>query len=280
MKEKEFKKYSNLSVDGITDKQAIFDVSKTMIEHWAEKMKYELFWTVIFGNVPQKTNQVVNYILDQYYLEPRPDSRVTFKEFKNVLINLTDKNLKQGFLWFLKFLKESVEKAWQQVYKDFRPKLFVFLADKKVSDHSYIDILSDCLMVFSDKLKKEKLKFENSREVKSYLFKTAEYKLKEQYRDAEKRKQELSSDKFEQFEDMEDTLMVQDEENNLVEYIINNLGATEKEIIYGLYFKKEKLKAIADRLKISEANCRVIKHRTMQALRAKYKTRIEMIYDK
>ena len=121
-------------------------------------------------------------------------------------------------------------------------------------------------MYFWRKRKKKQLYFENSRFLKSYLFKIIHLKLYESQRE---KKIELSIDDYENTIDDADnysTYLTNIDKKEIKQQLFNHLNETEKKILTEVYFNGEKLKEIAQKLNISEANCRVIKHRALTKL--------------
>ena len=124
----------------------------------------------------------------------------------------------------------------------------------------------DALATFSQALKHKKLYFQASKNLKSYIFRIAELKMHEVTR--ENRKQDKMTD-FEMSKELSIIDELYDDELDMkVKNLMALLERLEREILIGNFFYNEKLKVIADRLRISEENCRVIKFRALQKMRS------------
>ena len=85
--------------------------------------------------------------------------------------------------------------------------------------------------------------------------------------DRENQKQEKISN-FEVHKDLSLLDELYDEElDNKIENLMQQLETQEREILFSNYFHDENLKTIAQRLGITEENCRVIKFRALKKMR-------------
>jgi len=115
--------------------------------------------------------------------------------------------------------------------------------------------------------------FENFHKLKSYVLSIADKKTKEWLRQKKTHQQLQSLEGSHLVRYPEETVYAEPAEQigdrDLVKMLLRSLGNKEREILYGYFYRGEKLKQIARKLGLSEGNIRVIKHRALKKLRTK-----------
>jgi RNA polymerase sigma factor (sigma-70 family) len=175
------------------------------------------------------------------------------------------------FISFFEKLKAGHERSWYRL--DFVLKRIVckWLNQKSIPVDDAVEIYNAVFSIFYEKI--QQTKFENFRNLKSYIFSIAENKLKEYYRHRVNRKKNESIDnepyskyiiaisKSAQTESQEQERLTR------VEKCFVLLTQQERRIINLVYKEGISLKEVAEMNAISESNVRVIKHRALAKIR-------------
>jgi len=240
-----------------------------VVRNWCKKEYFEAGW-VIYEN---KVIGEEEFCLKVYYIfRDRYDSInkhiESYSELKFHFIRIAVDLINNGFIDFMKKIQQNEDIAWKQLDIRLRPLLKGWLAQKgKYYLDSFDKVYSETLYIFIENLKKEKLYFDNSKKLKSYILKIAEYKLKELIK-------ESGTDRFVSIEEVHfnevpvfqtsQIEVIQQQEH--VRDLLERLNDEERKILYGVYYYGMKLKDIAGTLNVSEESCRVKKHRALKKL--------------
>ena len=173
------------------------------------------------------------------------------------------------FIGFLEKLKCGNARSWYQL--DFVLKRIVckWLNQKSIPVDDSIEIYNSVFSIFYEKI--QQTKFENFKNLKSYVFSIAENKVKEFYRNKvnQRRNESIDIEHYSKYifaitnvkqEEIADQLYK-------VEQCLQLLSEKERTIIYLVYKEGKLLKEAAKILAIGESNARVIKHRALEKIR-------------
>lgn len=191
----------------------------------------------------------------------------SFSEYKKNLISISEELINEMFKNYFNLLEDDHTKAWTVFDRILKVRINNWLYKKGYSNNElHSQFYQDAQTVFCEKINKEDLSFSNSRLLKSYFFKIIQLKLYEYNRD--KRKTVYVELKETNIDDSEkiDPVIYDSEEKKYFKKMINSLKDIEKKILVDLYFHENKLRDIANKLGITESNCRVIKHRALAKL--------------
>lgn len=256
------------------DDFAISSIKKNIeiivIHHFMEK-NIEIEWIADKNGIVDQ-----NYFYQNLFLEFKTkidqsiDLFKSFIEYKEFLLKQADAHINDLFSEFYKFLTENNPNVWKVFNKVLKTRVYSWLIKKGISNHDQIETLyQEAQTVFLEKREKNNLNFENSRFLKSYIFKIIHFKILENYNSERKfDKLDNLTEKIDDADIFHQSLSESDK-NELNLHLFRDLNELEKTIIIGVYFYDEKLKEIAIKLKISEVNCRVIKHRALIKLEGK-----------
>lgn len=240
-----------------------------IVEHWCKGGQIEMLWVSDGTSVPDNKTQFFDEIFlffREKYINNLPQFQ-SFKELKELILTFSNSFIRDGFGNFLPLLPLNHKKAWWRLDKDLKTKMVYWLVSERRSNLIEAEqVYYDALAIFSQALKKKDLDFQASKNLKSYIFRIAEIKMLEVAR--ENRKQDKMTD-FEMCKELSIIDELYDKELDMkVESLMALLEEQEREILFSNFFYNEKLNVIAERLRISEENCRVIKFRALQKMRS------------
>lgn len=191
----------------------------------------------------------------------------TFSEYKDFLISKANEKISKLFQNYFDLLSDNDEKAWSKFDTLLKKRIKFWLIKKGFTNiELHEQLYQDAQIVFLNKLQKKELNFKDSRLLKSYIFKTINFKLYEYQRE---KKEQLSIDEIDFEPDFSDNYkqVIPDlDKEKFIPNLFKDLNEFEKKILFEVYFKEEKHKDIAKKLNITEENCRVIKHRALAKL--------------
>ncbi|NJO89868.1 MAG: sigma-70 family RNA polymerase sigma factor [Chloroflexia bacterium] len=196
-----------------------------------------------------------------------------FRDYKDFILEKSLELSNPAFQNFINLIKCKNEQCWLIFDKILKKRIESWLVKKGVFNKDLIDtVYQDAQTLFVLKLKSGNLFFENSRALKSYLFKIINLKLYEQYRE---RKETEPADKLgldEEYADHFETYLSAIERKEIEKHLLlRKLNFKEKTILVEFFFYEKRMKDIAKKLNISEVNCRLIKHRALARLEGKAK---------
>ena len=243
-----------------------------IIEYRCKESLIEMLWVSNETGVPKNKTQFFNEIfklIREKFNDSLPQFE-NFKELKEYILALSATYIHDGFRNFMLLLLQNHERAWWRLDKDLKTKMVYWLISAKRSNLPEAEqVYYDALVVFTQAVRKKKLDFPTSKNLKSYIFRIAELKMMEM--DRENQKQENISS-FETHKDLSLLDELYDEELDLkIENLMQRLDTQEREILFSNYFHNENLKAIARRLGITDENCRVIKFRALKKMKTMIK---------
>jgi RNA polymerase sigma factor (sigma-70 family) len=256
----------------------LFKVSKNIIEHVAEENMLELDWTSISSTGPAKFDQwFIDFFNDfKKDFEKYSHQIECFEDLKKILTNSATKRLNELFSEFCKGLVLKNEKAWQILHYSLQKRmLFWMIRKNRIKEEDARYIYQEGFSLFYEKIISDTLSFESSRNLKSYLIRIFENKIKELTRMKQKQSNYLGLDRIPGIDviylkqsynhsfDEETLLMIQEQ--------IRKLDKTEQVILIDSLCHNIKLRSIAKNLGISQENCRVIKFRAIHKLRKSLK---------
>jgi len=185
----------------------------------------------------------------------------------------------KSFDLFLKDLRQQEDKAWLWLLDHFREKVVPYIRKKDgrlpkdaiIAEPYFIEeIFANSLIKFYELF--DKGEFENLGQLRSLMFRIAELKLKEAYKQVQKDKVLFfstppSSAGNKQIEN--DTISLEQEQQEVVQNLEQALEALpdiDRELLLR-FSRGERLKKIASDLSINETNCRKKKQRALAKLR-------------
>jgi RNA polymerase sigma factor (sigma-70 family) len=244
-----------------------------VVRNWCLKEYYEINWTEYKGRLLDESGfygVVYNIFSDKYDLIK--DNLDTYENLKNEFVGIASDVLNKGFPGFMERIKSNENAAWIIFDKRIRNVLKAWLFRKGFcSLPVYERIFSEAIYTFFDNFRKEPLNFENSKKLKSYILRIAEFKLKEYKRlELDKRTVNLENLYEKDIAEMPVLQYEQKEQHEKVEKILSVLNYEEKQILYGVFFYDMKIKDIANTLNVSEESCRVKKHRALKKLQEEF----------
>jgi RNA polymerase sigma factor (sigma-70 family) len=245
-----------------------------IVEHWCKERLIEMLWVSDGEIIPDNKTQFFDEIFGLFkekYSNSLPQF-LTFKEFKECILSFSNSYISNGFIHFKLLLPQNHRKAWWRLDKDLKTKMvFWLLSEKRSNSLEAEQVYYNSLDAFSQALKQKKLDFQASNNLKSYIFRIAELKMYEIGRENRKHAKITG---IEMPKDLSLIDEIYDVEIDIkIENLMTMLEEQEREILFSNYFHGDNLKVIAQRLKISEENCRVIKFRALKKMK---KLAIEM----
>jgi RNA polymerase sigma factor (sigma-70 family) len=265
----EFKDFTALLL--LNDQEAwnIFRLEmETIIDHWCKKELIEILWVANEAEMAKSKRQIFDdifRIIHEKIILTKPFIG-NFRELKEIILQSVTSYMNNGFKEFMSLLSERQERAWWRLDQDLKTRMIFWLVTaKKCSLTQAEQLYYDSLAVLTESIKRNKLDFSASRNLKSYVFRIADLKLMEMYREFKKKENIMTTELPENIVLIDE---IYDEELDVkIDKLISVLENLEREILIGNYFHNENLKTISSRLCISEENCRVIKFRALKKLR-------------
>ena len=170
---------------------------------------------------------------------------------------------------FINRLKNNDEYVWKTLDFVLKRVVYNLILKKGITDVKAKIIYRDTLSTFYEKI--NSCNFKNFNKLKSYVLAIAANKIKEAYRNEMREQKLVAIDNVNprnlspQF--YFDNESHHEENKTDVRHLLSSLNDRERNIVYSLYYKNENMNNIANRLGISNDNCRVIKHRAIQKLK-------------
>jgi RNA polymerase sigma factor (sigma-70 family) len=191
-----------------------------------------------------------------------------FSGLKQIILEINEKLLDECFQHFMRLIISKDEKAWNLLCNGIKIRIYRFLRMEGYSQvNNFEEILQESLIVFTEKLELGNLEFVNSNKLKSFIIRIAQLKLYEKFRVSKKQKDLLRIDEVNYNLPELGSCQEVFENGEYVAYLFKKLEKKEQLIIYYFFFEQKQLKEIAEKINISEENCRVIKYRTIRKLR-------------
>lgn len=265
----DLKDFINLLASGNQEAWDIMRFEMEQItEHRCKEELIEMLWVSDGSGIPKNKTEFFDELfrlIREKFNDSIPQFN-NFKELKKFILDLSMVYIRDGFRNFMLLLPQNHDRAWWRLDKDFKTKMIYWLVSVKRSNLIEAEqVYYDSLVVFTQAVHQKKLDFPTSKNLKSYIFRIAELKMMEM--DRENQKQEKISN-FEVHKDLSLLDELYDEElDNKIENLMQQLETQEREILFSNYFHDENLKTIAQRLGITEENCRVIKFRALKKMR-------------
>lgn len=191
----------------------------------------------------------------------------TFHEYKEFVISIANKKIPELFQNFLTLLLNNDKKAWFEFDKLLKLRIKYWLNKKGFPDvYLYEQFYQEAQLIFLNNLNKNELYFKDSRLLKSYIFKIINIKLLEFQRERKNVVFTNTNDVELGFSDDFNKYVHELDKELLIPNLFKSLNKMEKNILFEVFFMGNKVKDIAKKLEITEANCRVIKHRALLKL--------------
>ncbi len=256
------------------DNQALLSLKKniaTIVYQSFSKNRIEIDWLAT-----KKGILSVSDFFEQLHIEVKNEllnNKVNnFGNYKELILVKSLELSNPAFQNFLELIKSKDEQCWQVFNEFLKKRVKNWLVKKGVFNKDLIEtVYQDAIILFVLKLESGNLLFENSRALKSYIFKIINLKLYEQYREKKEtelpKNPELNEDYADHFESYLSTV----EREEIEKHLLSKLSIREKSILVEFFFYGKKMKDIAKELNISEVNCRLIKSRALSKLKKKAK---------
>ena len=240
-----------------------------IVRNWCRKEYLEPSWVVQNGkSLTEEEFTTLVYDVFRVRYEEVKSTIDTYAFLKIKFIEVASQQLSRGFDEFLIRISQHQDNSWKHLDKRLRPILKAWLVNKGEQSHEAFDkIYAEVLYVFFEKLQKENLSFDNSRNLKSYLIRISEFILKEYRRQANTgRFVKIEDSNLNEMTVIQSIQMEMKQEKEQVKNLLGMLNIEEKKILYSVYFLEMKLKDIARLLDVTEEACRVKKHRALKKL--------------
>jgi RNA polymerase sigma factor (sigma-70 family) len=252
------------------DVNAISSIRKnieTIVHHHFSKDNIELEWIANENGLIDK-QILYNNLLESFIkeIELNDNAFDLFIDYKAFIISKSEDKIISLFKNFYNLIVRKDKKVWLRFDEVLKLRVKMWLIKKGISIDTIEALYQDAQSVFIEKIGKGELSFENSRFLKSYLFKIIQLKILEFRREklaaqfTENREHTMDED------DYYDPYLTDIDKEELKEQLFNQLNEKEKSILIDVYFNGEKLKDIANKLNMNETNCRVTKLRALAKL--------------
>jgi RNA polymerase sigma factor (sigma-70 family) len=191
----------------------------------------------------------------------------SFADYKDFIITKSKEKITFLFKNFYNLLQERDKQTWLKFDQVLKNRVCFWLFKKGITKNDVIESLyQEAQSIFVQNMANGKLVFEDSRFLKSYIFKIINLKLFDYYREAKNNQSIEPIEKVMGYSDNYNQCILDLDKTTIKEKLLGNLNKLETKILTDVFFNDEKLKDIAKKLDISEANCRVIKHRALAKL--------------
>lgn len=238
-----------------------------ILNSWAKREKIELDW-VASGEGTGMGGSVVKEVFSRFRKELLSGllEAGSYADYKMAVFRYAREILKDQYVRFYKLIREGNSEAWKKVYERLYIYAAKWLSERKIDAEASSDIYQDSILTLFKKVNTEDLKFETSREFKSYYFRILELKFMEGSRKRIWNKQKWpDTESAHLFRSLQEEAYEADDRYYLIEKIMHNsISSDEKFILKHYYFNGEKLSEIAAALHITDGNCR---QKKLQALR-------------
>lgn len=239
-----------------------------IIKHWAEEKRLEILWCADKSRLLTKEGYINLVINELKLLFEKTNDIYDFSGLKQIILEINEKLLDECFQHFMRLIISKDEKAWNLLCNGIKNRIYRFLRTEGYSQvNNFEEILQESLIVFTEKLALGNLEFVNSNKLKSFIIRIAQLKLYEKFRVSKKQKDSLQIDEANYNLPELGSCQEVFENGEYVAYLFKKLEKKEQLIIYYYFFEQKQLKEIAEKINISEENCRVIKYRTIRKLR-------------
>jgi RNA polymerase sigma factor (sigma-70 family) len=181
---------------------------------------------------------------------------------------------------FLNKLRNNDERSWAQLNFVLKRIVFKWLNRKHIYTNDAVEIYNNVVTVFFEKF--AGLKFDSFHGLKSYVFSIADNKLKEFFREDARRHRNDTIDKISEHKYVH--MMAESEYDDFhekitrAEKLFDKLTKNERDVMMKVYKEGYSLKEAAVKMKLSEGNARVIKHRALEKLKQWYFKKTETEY--
>lgn len=246
---------------------------ETLIEHigilmnqWCRKNKLELCWTAD-GSRIKSSKEVAVRVLNEFTsaIVQDPEAALSYPDYKKMIIKIAGNIISNGFMQFNQLLISGDNNAWMFVNQ----KLKIYTAKwfynrKSLLETEPDDLFSSSIALLFEKISSKEMQFNDSGGLKSYFFCIVENKAMESNRKLSayaSLQKDIPEEQFASYS--------QDENEELIlkiQHKINELSELEQHILIHYFWNEKKLNEIAEELRISFENCRVIKHRAIQKI--------------
>ncbi|MCP4311137.1 MAG: sigma-70 family RNA polymerase sigma factor [Bacteroidetes bacterium] len=258
------------------DEEAWSDIKShmgIMISSLARKEKIELAWIASDNRVLEGRN--VQFEVCSRFRAELISGRIAvdcFADYKEVVGTYSREVLAEWFANFYQDLKNNNGLAWKKVNERLHIYAAKWLSERSVNSGFAKDIFQESVITLCEKVLGNNLKFETSRELKSYYFRILELKVMEYYRKVQGHRQKYSDSDLDHLDMpfLEEGFELDDKYFYIEKIMINTISKEEYHILKRYYFHGDKLKSIARSLKISDLNCRQKKHQALRKIASVY----------
>jgi RNA polymerase sigma factor (sigma-70 family) len=252
------------------DENAISSIREnieTIIHHHFSKNNIELDWIANENGLIDKQifydNLLESFIKE---IELNDIAFDLFIDYKAYIISKSEDRIKSLFNNFYDLIVRKDKKVWLRFDEILKLRVKMWLIKKGILIDTIEALYQDAQTVFIEKIGKGELSFENSRFLKSYLFKIIQLKILELQREKIAAKFTENVENTMDDGDNYDPYLTDIDKEELKQQLFNQLNEREKSILIDVYFNGEKLKDIANKLNMKETNCRVTKLRALAKL--------------
>ncbi len=254
-------------------KQGDVNACNALLEHisiimnqWCQKNKLELSWTTLSVK-DESEKAIAHWVYNEFMatLHQNHTACNSYSEYKKKVIEIAGRMIAEGFKKFNDLLISGNNDAWKSI----NDKLKIYFAKWFYNRQLYLegepeDLFSSAIAVLFEKVSSKELQFTDSCGLKSYFFRILENKAMETNR------KQAAFFKFQnELPDESYVSSMQDDKDELfltIQNRIRELSEIEQHILIHYFWNEKKLNEIAEELRISFENCRVIKHRAIQKI--------------
>jgi RNA polymerase sigma factor (sigma-70 family) len=246
---------------------------KIILSSWARREKIELDW-VASGEEIGNSGSLVQRVYNWFRSELSSGMLIVenYAEYKRAIFSYCQELLAEEYVIFYEMICAGNKIAWQRVYERLYIYAAKWLSEKKIEGEEARVVYQESMLTFFEKIRTRELRFESSREFKSYFFKVLEYKTMEH-----SRKRMLRSHRWKEMDadhllrPIQEDPYEADDQYKIIERIMrNSLSEDEVFILRQHYFHGDKLSKIAEALRISDGNCRQKKLQALRKIAAHY----------
>jgi RNA polymerase sigma factor (sigma-70 family) len=240
---------------------------------WARREKLELNWVASARGI-ESGQSVVNQVcsrLSETLISGRFEGG-NYAAYTASIYTYAREILDDQFAQFFNLIRNKNDKAWQKVYERLYIYAAKWLSDRSIEGDAARDIYQESVLTFFEKVSGRELRFETSREFKSYFFRILELKTIENSRKRMLQKRRYPDTEWNQLIGAGSTERSEtDDRYFFIEKIMQkSISGDELYILKHYYFNEEKLSDIAETLRISDGNCRQKKLQALRKIAAVY----------
>jgi RNA polymerase sigma factor (sigma-70 family) len=246
---------------------SLFEHIEIIMIQWGQKNKMELCWTSNNGQLIS-SKELAKSIGESFLVSLHANLLEfhSYSDYKKKVSELIFVYIDKSFKEFNELLISSNNSAWKVLNEQLRIYTARWYYNRQNFIETEVDELySSAISVLFENISAKALKFTDSYGLKSYYFRILENKTLEANRKLKSQSKLQLGFVEEQFS----SYPLQNENEEIILKLhrkMSELTEIEKRILIHYYWNEKRLNEIAEELRISFENCRVIKHRAIQKI--------------